>query len=91
MFSKCAGLAIALALAVPAGAQDVSKYSEDAVRSELADKAVAETIVMIPMRDGVSLAANIYRPKGAGARVPTILSKTPTTRSAISRGRTARL
>lgn len=77
MFSKCAGFAIALTLAVPAAAQDVSKYSEEAVRSELADKAVAETVVMIPMRDGVSLAANIYRPKGAVGRLPTILSKTP--------------
>lgn len=77
MTLRRAALTIALTIAVPAGAQDVSKYSEEAVRQDLTDKAVVETIVMVPMRDGVSLAANIYRPKGATGRLPTILSKTP--------------
>ncbi|CAA9514358.1 MAG: acylase, putative, partial [uncultured Sphingomonadaceae bacterium] len=70
-------IAFLAAAAAPADAQDVSKYSEDAVRQELADKALMETIVMVPMRDGVSLAANVYRPKNARGWLPTILSKTP--------------
>jgi putative CocE/NonD family hydrolase len=37
---------------------------------------VFEPNVMIPMRDGTQLAANIFRPEGEGA-FPTILSRTP--------------
>jgi putative CocE/NonD family hydrolase len=37
---------------------------------------VFERSVRIPMRDGVKLAANIYRPKGEG-RFPVILMRTP--------------
>ena len=33
--------------------------------------------VMIPMRDGVRLAANVYRPAGAGDRLPVVLMRTP--------------
>ncbi len=33
--------------------------------------------VMIPMRDGVRLAADVYRPTGAGDRVPVIVMRTP--------------
>jgi uncharacterized protein len=36
--------------------------------------------VMIPMRDGVRLAADIYRPQGEG-KFPTILGRTPYTRN----------
>jgi len=43
---------------------------------KLADIAVIEQKVMIPMRDGVRLATDIYRPKGGG-RHPLILSRTP--------------
>ena len=44
MTLRRAALTIALTIAVPAGAQDVSKYSEEAVRQDLTDKAVVETI-----------------------------------------------
>ena len=37
---------------------------------------IVETDVMIPMRDGIKLAANIFRPGGEG-RFPTILMRTP--------------
>lgn len=33
--------------------------------------------VMMPMRDGVRLAANLYRPTGVPGRLPTILIRTP--------------
>lgn len=43
---------------------------------KLAEIAVIDQKVMIPMRDGVRLATDIYRPKGNG-RHPLILSRTP--------------
>ncbi|MFN0181194.1 MAG: CocE/NonD family hydrolase, partial [Gemmatimonadales bacterium] len=36
-----------------------------------------ERNVMVPMRDGVRLAADLYRPVGAGDRFPVILIRTP--------------
>ena len=43
---------------------------------KLAEIAVIDQKVMMPMRDGVRLATDIYRPKG-NARVPVIFSRTP--------------
>ena len=43
---------------------------------ELHELAVVDRKVMMPMRDGIRLATDIYRPKGA-ARVPTIFVRTP--------------
>ena len=85
MTAKRAVLASVLALAwisasspaTAAAAQDFSKYSDDALRQELAATATVESIVMVPMRDGKSLAANVYRPKDAKGRLPTILWTTP--------------
>jgi uncharacterized protein len=39
--------------------------------------AVVDRKVMVPMRDGVRLATDVYRPKHAAAPVPTIFVKTP--------------
>jgi putative CocE/NonD family hydrolase len=36
-----------------------------------------EKDVMVPMRDGVKLATDLYRPTGAGERLPVILMRTP--------------
>ncbi len=47
-----------------------------AAEKELASLAVIDRKVMLPMRDGVRLATDIYRPKG-DARVPTIFVRTP--------------
>ncbi|MEX1128602.1 MAG: CocE/NonD family hydrolase [Vicinamibacterales bacterium] len=44
---------------------------------ELHSLAVVERKVMMPMRDGVRLATDIYRPKNADGPVPTVLVKTP--------------
>jgi hypothetical protein len=44
---------------------------------ELQSLAVVERKVMMPMRDGVRLATDIYRPKGATGQVPTVFVKTP--------------
>ena len=44
---------------------------------ELQSIAVVERKVMMPMRDGVRLATDIYRPKNATGKVPTIFVRTP--------------
>ena len=47
------------------------------LEAKLQDIAVVERRVMIPMKDGVRLATDIYRPKNASTRVPIIFVKTP--------------
>ncbi len=47
-----------------------------AKEEELQSIAVVERKVMVPMRDGVRLATDIYRPKNAG-KVPTVWVRTP--------------
>ncbi len=44
---------------------------------ELASIAVIERKVMMPMRDGVRLATDIYRPKDTSTKVPAIWVRTP--------------
>jgi hypothetical protein len=44
---------------------------------ELQSIAVVERKVMVPMRDGVRLATDIYRPRNAAGKVPTIWVRTP--------------
>lgn len=43
---------------------------------KLKEIAIVDQKIMMPMRDGIKLASDIYRPKGPG-RYPVILSKTP--------------
>jgi len=47
-----------------------------AVEKELQSIAVVDRKVLVPMRDGVKVAADVYRPKGA-TNLPTIFSRTP--------------
>ena len=47
------------------------------VEGELQALAVVDRKVMMPMRDGVRLATDVYRPKNATGKVPTIVVKTP--------------
>src|SRR5215472_407034 len=65
---------IVLSLAVLAGAQSSPKYEVQATKN-----------VMVPMRDGVKLVTDIYRPAQNGAaaegRFPAILVRTPYTRA----------
>jgi predicted acyl esterase len=44
---------------------------------ELQSLAVVHRKVMMPMRDGVRLATDVYVPKNAGEKVPAIVVKTP--------------
>ena len=45
--------------------------------NELSSLAVVERKVMMPMRDGIRLATDIYRPKNATGKTPTVFVRTP--------------
>src|SRR4030095_8838072 len=47
------------------------------LEAKLQDIAVVERRVMIPMKDGVRLVTDIYRPKNAAGKVPIVFVKTP--------------
>jgi putative CocE/NonD family hydrolase len=47
------------------------------IEKELAEIAVINRKVMVPMRDGKRMAADIYRPKEAAKKYPIIFSRTP--------------
>ena len=48
-----------------------------ATENQLAEVAVIERKLMVPMRDGVRMAADLYYPKNTSKKVPTILVRTP--------------
>lgn len=52
-------------------------YQPEAIIRELKRDAVSDDAIMIPMRDGVGLDTDIYRPKNAKGPLPTIFWKTP--------------
>lgn len=55
----------------------VDKQKRIDMEKELQSIAVVDRKVMIPMRDGVRLATDIYRPRNAAGRVPIVFSRTP--------------
>ncbi|WP_295245346.1 CocE/NonD family hydrolase [uncultured Brevundimonas sp.] len=78
---------------IVASTQDYGRYSDAAAQTELSRLADVQMAVMVPMRDGVGLATNVYRPKNASGPLPTVFVRTPynelaynarTTRSALS-------
>ncbi len=54
----------------------INIYSQKSIQKELADIAIIEEKIMMPMRDGKRLSTNIYRPK-TDEKVPVIFSRTP--------------
>ncbi|MEJ7812912.1 MAG: CocE/NonD family hydrolase [Gemmatimonadaceae bacterium] len=77
-------IAAALLAAVPAApAQPRAQRDTQLVAQrwakerELQSLAVVERKVMVPMRDGVRMAADIYRPKNAQGKVPVVFVRTP--------------
>lgn len=74
-----AACAFLLCVAASATAQKRTISYEDLER--IAD---AETMVMVPMRDGVRLATDIFRPKGDESDLPLIFIKTPYDFNAVS-------
>jgi putative CocE/NonD family hydrolase len=76
------GLAIAGAASVGFAQRGAPLTEEQAAKrwemeKELQALAVIERKVMMPMRDGVRLATDIYRPRNAQGPVPTIFVRTP--------------
>ncbi len=69
----CALALAVLAVAPPARASDLDEER----RAKLAALSEVEETVMVPMRDGVRLATDVYRPKGAKGPLPTIFWRTP--------------
>ena len=67
-----------LGLARGANANDAeTRAKRNAIESELESVAVIDRKVMVPMRDGKRMAADIYRPKDTSKKYPIIFSRTP--------------
>ena len=60
-----------------AGLPEEARARRWALERELDSLAIIERKVMLPMRDGVRLATDIYRPRDTTKRYPIIFSKTP--------------
>jgi len=56
---------------------DSAKAQRWATENELASLAIIERKVLIPMRDGVRIPADIYRPKDTSKKYPAIWVRTP--------------
>jgi putative CocE/NonD family hydrolase len=70
------GVLIGIVLALFSTTGSTSDLDEDR-RQKLEALADVERTVMVPMRDGVRLATDIYRPKGRSGPLPTIFWRTP--------------
>ena len=56
---------------------DSIKAKRWGIENELQSLAVVDRKVMMPMRDGIRLATDLYRPRDTSKRYPIIFSKTP--------------
>src|SRR5579871_1012274 len=78
-----AGLVFVITPSAPAqgrgGGQDVEKIraERNAIEKELESIAIIDRKVMVPMRDGKRMAADIYRPKDTSKTYGTIFVRTP--------------
>lgn len=59
----------------PAELAQIAK--QNATEDELESVAIIDRKVMIPMRDGLHMAADIYRPKDTSKKYPTVFVRTP--------------
>lgn len=82
--SVAAGAFCLAAISAPVAAQAVLTPEQKALvakrndlEKQLEDVAVIDRKVMVKMRDGKRMAADVYRPKGASGKVPTIFVRTP--------------
>ena len=80
--TRCCAILLSLlipatALAQATGLSPEAKARRWALENELDSLAIIERKVMLPMRDGIRLATDIYRPKDPSKRYPVIFSKTP--------------
>ncbi|HQZ83609.1 MAG TPA: CocE/NonD family hydrolase [Pyrinomonadaceae bacterium] len=71
-------VAASAVFAQPRPARDPELVAKrNAIEAELDSIAVVDRKVMVPMRDGKRMAADIYRPKDASKAYPIIFSRTP--------------
>src|SRR5580693_7505720 len=81
-------LATLLTLTIPASAQGPRQQltpeqtkalieKRESIEKQLEDIAIIDRKVMVPMRDGVRMQADIYRPKDTSKKYPIIFSRTP--------------
>src|SRR5258707_15725006 len=49
----------------------------ESIEKQLEEIAIIDRKVMVPMKDGARMAADIYRPKDTGKKYPIIFSRTP--------------
>ena len=76
-------LAALVSLTLPLGAQrggqlsDSAKARRWAIENELQSLAIVDRKVMITMRDGVRIPADVYHPKDTTRRYPTVWVRTP--------------
>jgi predicted acyl esterase len=49
----------------------------ETIEKQLEDIAIIDRKVMVPMKDGARMAADIYRPKDTSRKYPIIFSRTP--------------
>jgi uncharacterized protein len=79
----CTVLLLAAGSTLPFTARATAQSTQELVarrvqlEQELQEIAVVERKLMIPMRDGVRLATDVYYPRNAAATVPAIFVKTP--------------
>ncbi len=71
-------LAAATAFAQPAAAPDPQLVAKrNAIEKELESIAIIDRKLMVPMRDGKRMAADVYRPKDTSKKYPIIFVRTP--------------
>ncbi len=85
--TRVAAVAATLAIALPTHSLSAQppqqgnpaqlRARRDSLEAELQKIAVIDRKVMVSMRDGARMQADIYRPKGASEKVPAIFVRTP--------------
>ena len=70
-------IAVSLALATPPVLGQIHRTPDPVRRADLHRLAEVDRMVMVPMRDGVRLATEIYRPRNAQGPVPAVFWRTP--------------
>ena len=79
------GVAASAAAQPGAGMTPEAKARRWALEKELDSVAIIERKLMLPMRDGIRLATDVYVPATGGPRFPVILERTPYNKTAPSR------
>ncbi len=79
MLAAALGAVAAGSLPAQPGGQmtDSAKAERWQIENELASLAIIERKVMIPMRDGIRIPADIYRPKDTSKKYPIVWVRTP--------------